>query len=186
MNDQVIIAVANAITAQAETLKALIDALPKETKAAVEKKVSKATVQGTPVASSEMPTVPVVTTPTPAVVETTTAMPAAPFPTQQVASLPVTPAPTAAMTPAPVVAQPVAAALPTPAAVAPAAAVSPSNLPFSDHAGMLKWTMDRYTKLGSELGKQIQDVLNSLGTKNINDVTPDKYVAFYNGVESIK
>jgi hypothetical protein len=191
MNDQVIIAVANAITANAEVLKSLIDALPRETKAAVEKRVSKNTPVEASVAIAEpttpavvaAPVAPVVAAPVAPVVVSTTpsaAMPPAPFPNV----VPVAPA--AVTTPVQVAVPTVAVAPVTPAAVAQPAAVSPSSVPFSDHANMLKWTMDKYTKLGPELGKQIQDVLNSLGTKNINDVTPDKYAAFFNGVESIK
>jgi hypothetical protein len=172
MNDAVIIAVANAITAQAETLKALIDALPKETKIAVEKKVSK----NTPVAASvETPAPVVVETPAPVVVQTTTAlptMPAAPFPT---------PAPVVA--PAPIPAAPVMAA---PAPVAPVAAVvSPSNVPFSDHQGLLKWVMNAYQSVPAEKGARIQEVLNGLGVRNINDIKPEQWGALVDGVNKL-
>ena len=185
MNDQVIIAVANAITAQAETLKALIDALPRETKVAVEEKVSKKTVKTeapaapvNTVPAAEAPvTVPVavvapVVAPAPAPVVTSTGMPPAPFPTQPVAQVPA-PIPAA---PAPV--QTVSA---PPAPVA----VSPSNAPFSDHKALLAYVMDAYKALGPQ-GMRIQEVLNSLGTKNINDVKPEMYGQLYVGVEALK
>lgn len=183
MNDQVIIAVANAITAQAETLKALIDALPKETKVAIEEKVSKKTVKTeapaapvNTVPAAEAPvTVPVaVVAPAPAPVVASTGMPPAPFPTQPVVSAPVT-----------------VASIPqgfvqdaAPAVVAPAP-VSPSNAPFSDHKALLAYVMDAYKALGPQ-GMRIQEVLNSLGTKNINDVKPEMYGQLYAGVEALK
>ena len=181
MNDQVIIAVANAITAQAETLKALIDALPKETKIAVEEKVSKKTVKTeaptapvNTVPAAEAPvTVPVaVVAPAPAPVVASTGMPPAPFPTQPVAQVP------ASIPAAPAPVQMVSA---PPAPVA----VSPSNAPFSDHKALLAYVMDAYKALGPQ-GMRIQEVLNSLGTKNINDVKSEMYGQLYAGVEALK
>ena len=180
MNDAVIIAVANAITAQAETLKALIDALPKETKVAVEKKVSQNTPTIAPVASVETPTPPVVVTPAPVVVETVTkpvvvpvtnTMPAAPFPNV---------APTPAPIPADPVVVPVVSVVPAPVAA------YPSSLPFQDHKTMLAWVMTSYQNLPKDKGPLIQNVLNSLGVHNINDVKPEHYAALFAGVEALK
>ena len=171
MNDQVIIAVANAITAQAETLKALIDALPKETKVAIEKKVSKNTPTPTPAASEVSTTPAVAVKSTPVVAEATTnVMPSAPFPTQPVAA----------------VATPAAPVMEAPAPAAPAVATaSPSNVPFTDHQGLLKFVMDAYQKLGAEKGAKIQEVLLALGTRNINDIKPEQWGALVDGVNAL-
>jgi hypothetical protein len=47
------------------------------------------------------------------------------------------------------------------------------------------WVMDKYKALGRERGGKIQDVLNSLGIANINDMDPSKYAAFVAGVEAL-
>ena len=183
MNASVIIAVANAVTTNAEVLKSLIDARPRETRVAVEEKVVKATTKKSPTASQENTTPVVDQNTTPPVVETTTAavvettMPAAPVPTVA-AQAPANPAPT-----------PVAPATVTPPVVsAPVAPVmaSPSNVPFNDHKALLAYVMSSYQSLGSEKGAKIQEVLNGLGVHNINDVKPEHYAALYAGVEALK
>jgi hypothetical protein len=186
MNDAVIIAVANAITANAEVLKSLIDSLPKATKQAVETKVAKITPAPAPVAIPETatahvevpatPVVPVSTTPpvvvapTPAPAPVGNGMPPPPFPQN--------PAPTPA---APPQAMPQSVSVST----APVSA-SPSNVPFNDHKTMLKYVMDSYQALGNVKGAQIQGVLGSIGVHNINDVKPEQYAALYAGVEALK
>lgn len=189
MNDAVIIAVANAITAQAETIKALIDALPKETKVAVDKKIAKATTTATPAASVEMTTEPVAATPVTQVIETVTApvvnaVTAAAVVPATVTPVSVMPAPPfpAASVPAPIAPAPVS----TPVApVAPVSAPS-SDAPFTEAKGMMKYVMDSYQALGQEKGARIQNVLSGMGVKNINDVTPAMYGALYAGVEALK
>ncbi len=179
MNEQVIIAVANAITANAEVLKSLIDSLPKTTVEAVEKKVSKSTTKSTEVKPEPVvvaaPVAPVVVTPVDhVVVPTTPAMPAAPFPSvasiqqpiQQPIQTPVQPAPVVA----PVVAAPIQADAPV----------------FADAKQMMKFVMDSYQALGNVKGARIQEVLNSIGVHNINDVTPEQYGALFAGVEALK
>jgi hypothetical protein len=183
MNDQVIIAVANAITAQAETLKALIDALPKETKVAVEKRVSKDTPATAPKTTQQTTEPVVVAAPAAPVVETTTApvvvpatnlMPAAPFPN-------------VVQTPAPIPAvQPQVIPPSVSVSTAPVSASHSSGAVFADHKMMMKFVMDSYQAMGPEKGKNIQNVLNSIGVHNINDVKPEHYAALHAGVEALK
>lgn len=108
---------------------------------------------------------------------------------------PAQPVPEAAV-PAPVVAAPVMPALPvfqapvpvvTPApapAVAPVQAPTPS--PFADKNAMMDWIMTSYRALGAEKGAKIQDVLTTIGYKNINDVPVEKWVDLKAGVEALK
>lgn len=88
---------------------------------------------------------------------------------------PVAPAPVAPVAPAPV----------APAPVAPVPVASPSNVPFTDNAGLMQYVMTKYKELGPEKGVKIQTVLQSLGYNNVNDIQPEKYESFFNGVESI-
>ena len=86
---------------------------------------------------------------------------------------------------------PVAPAMVTPiAAVAPVfttpAVVSPSDTPFADHAALMTFVMDSYKTLGPIKGAKIQDVLNSVGVKNINEVKPEMYATIKAGVEALK
>lgn len=105
------------------------------------------------------------------------------------------PAPVAAPTPAPVVAAPVMPALPTFAATPPAPAVAPVvaaqaapavACPFSDTQGLIAYTMGAYQAMGPEKGAKIQGVLQQLGYANINDVKPEHFGSFYQGVEALK
>jgi hypothetical protein len=99
------------------------------------------------------------------------------------------PAPVAApVAPAPA---PVAAANlmpPPPVFAAPVAAPAPVTdaAPFNDGKSMIAYVMSVYKVLGQEKGQGIQKVLDSLGTKNINDVKPEHYNALYQGIEALK
>lgn len=107
--------------------------------------------------------------------------PAAPVDTTE----PVVPARTpAAEALAPQVAAPTPPAAPT-AEDAPTPAPA-GDLPFSDATGLTQYTMDKFQDLGPEKGAGINTVLQGLGFSNINEITPDKYTEFYNGVEAIK
>ena len=98
-----------------------------------------------------------------------------------------------AAVPAPVVAAPVMPALPvfqapvpvvTPVpapVVAPVQALTPS--PFADKNAMMDFIMSSYRSMPAEKGAKIQDVLTSIGYKNINDVLPEHWAALKNGVE---
>jgi hypothetical protein len=184
MNDAVIIAVANAITAQAEVLKSLIDALPKDTKAAVEKKVAKATPKVEEKAINETVTPVVVETTTTSVVETVT--PAVVVPATPVGNgMPPAPFPTVAPAPIPV-APPQATLQSVTVSAAPVSASPSSVVPFTEAKGMMKYVMDAYQAMGQTKGAKIQDVLKNIGIKNINEVQPNQYLSLYEGVEALK
>lgn len=175
MNDQVIIAVANAITAQAETLKALIEALPRETRKAVAEKVEK--VKDTPKAAQvevqvEQPVIAVA--PPPVVPQVVQAV-------VQPVQVPVAPV----VAPAPVVSQVVEPVVALAPVAAPAAAPQ-TACPITDHKGLLNYTMTRYRTLGPIKGAEIQQVLTGLGYSNINDVKQEHYAAYYAGCEAIQ
>jgi len=92
------------------------------------------------------------------------------------------------VTPAPT---PVAPVTVTPTApVAPVFAVpataSPSDGPFANQAELTAFVMDTYKSLGPIKGAKIQEVLNSVGAKNINEVKPEMYAAVKAGVEALK
>lgn len=101
-----------------------------------------------------------------------------------------------AAVPAPVVAAPVMPALPvfqapvpvaTPVpapVVAPVQALTPS--PFADKNAMMDFVMTSYRALGAEKGAKIQDVLTTIGYKNINDVDPAQWGALKSGIEALK
>ena len=110
------------------------------------------------------------------------------------------PVPVAAV-PAPVVAAPVMPTLPvfTPAAPTPTAPVmaiptpvavaAPTPAvasPFSDKNAMMDWIMTSYRALGAEKGAKIQDVLTTIGYKNINDVPVEKWADLKAGIEGLK
>ena len=98
--------------------------------------------------------------------------------------------------PAPVVAAPVMPALPvfqapvpvaTPVpapVVAPVQALTPS--PFADKNAMMDFVMTSYRALGAEKGAKIQDVLTTIGYKNVNDVPVEKWADLKAGVEGLK
>ena len=101
-----------------------------------------------------------------------------------------------AAVPAPVVVAPVMPALPvfqapvpvvTPVpapVVAPVQALTPS--PFADKNAMMDFVMTSYRALGAEKGAKIQDVLTTIGYKNINDVPVEKWADLKAGVEGLK
>lgn len=99
------------------------------------------------------------------------------------------PAPQPAIAPAP--AAPVAAAPVIPAVVASPAAASPSNVapptcPITDAKTLMTYVMEVYRNLGPIKGAKIQNVLASLGVASVNDVKPQMYAQFYQGVEALK
>ena len=75
-------------------------------------------------------------------------------------------------------------AIPTPVAVAAPTPVSAS--PFSDKNAMMDFVMTSYLALGAEKGAKIQDVLTTIGYKNINDVPVEKWADLKAGVEALK
>ena len=88
---------------------------------------------------------------------------------------------------APVTATPVAPVVTTPvAAVVTPVTVSPSDAVFANHAEMVSWIMSKYKVMGPIKGARIQEVLGSVGVKNINDVTAEMYAAVVEGVNRIE
>lgn len=84
-----------------------------------------------------------------------------------------------------------AAAMPAPPSFAPPAqpqfaAPAAPQVPFADGAGLIAYVMDAYKTMGAQKGAQIQNVLNSIGVQNINDVKPEQYGAVFQGVEALK
>lgn len=106
------------------------------------------------------------------------------------------PAPVATTPPpvvAPVVVEPpkveVAVPVVTPPPVAapePVVSVPVSSAPFSDHKGLIEYTMAAYKSLGPEKGANIQKIMANLGVGNINDMKPEQYGDFYKQVEALK
>ena len=85
----------------------------------------------------------------------------------------------------PVFQAPVPVATPVPApVVAPVQAPTPS--PFADKNAMMDFVMTSYRALGAEKGAKIQDVLTTIGYKNINDVPVEKWADLKAGVEGLK
>ena len=58
--------------------------------------------------------------------------------------------------------------------------------PFVDQKGLIGYVMDAYKQMGQTKGAKIQDVLNTVGIKNINETRPDQYQALFDGVEAIR
>ena len=128
----------------------------------------------TPVAAPAQPvSIPVVAAPVAApVVRQAPAMPA-----PVVQQAPAMPAPPVFQAPAPV-------ATPAPAPVAaPVQVASPSA--FADKQAMMDFVISSYKALGAEKGAKIQDVLTSIGYKNINDVPPEAWGNLKAGIEAL-
>ena len=151
-----ILVIAEAILANTQVLKMLVEKLP----AAVQAEVAK------------------VVNPTPAATVVTT-VPAAASPV----TVPVAvPAPVPNVQPAPIPVAPVLVAAPAPAPVAAPA----TDCPIKSAKDLMDYVMASYKTLGSEKGALIQGVLNSIGCAAINEVRPDQYAALYAGVEGLK
>ena len=102
--------------------------------------------------------------------------------------VPAQPAPTGVNPFAPVVVAPVMPALPV-ATPVPAPVVAPVQAPtppFADKNAMMDWIMTSYRALGAEKGAKIQDVLTTIGYKNINDVPVEKWADLKAGIEGLK
>ena len=63
---------------------------------------------------------------------------------------------------------------------------SPFSAVFANQAELTAFVMDSYKALGPIKGAKIQDVLTSVGVKNINEVKPEMYAAVKTGVEALK
>lgn len=156
-----ILVIAEAILANTQVLKMLVEKLPETVQQAVAEKV-----QITPVA-------PVVATPAPITIAPIPVAAPAPIPD------PVVAAPIPTPVPAPV-AQP--AIIATPSATA-------GVCPIVDPKSLIKYVMDMYRELGKisqAHAMKIQDVMTSLGIANINDTKPEQYAALWSGIETLK
>jgi len=157
MENTVILTIAQAILANTKVLQTLVEALPKEVQAEVAKTVTKA---GKPVAVQEVVKTEIVVG---NVVMEPSAVQPAPIPVVPVTVTPV------------VVAAPVVTAT-----------ASPSSPVFANQAELTAFVMDTYKALGPIKGAGIQQVLNSVGAKNINECKPEHYAAIKAGVEALK
>ena len=99
------------------------------------------------------------------------------------APAPAAPAPAPAVPAVPAFAMPLPAAAPAPA---PAPAPTGPAAPFTDGKGLMEYVMGKYRALGPVKGGMIQNVLSEIGCKNINEVQPAHYAAFYSKVEAIQ
>ena len=63
---------------------------------------------------------------------------------------------------------------------------SPTDAPFANQAELTAFVMDTYKSLGPIKGAKIQEVLNGVGVKNINEVKPEMYAAVKAGIEALK
>ena len=158
--------IAESVLANCRILELLIAKLPDAVQVEVAKEVAK--VNPTPV----QPVVQEAPAPTPVTVPT-----AAPI------TAPAVPAPAPSVPPTPVVAAPTAGASVPTAAPAP---VATDEVPFKTHREMTNWIMAQYKEMGMEKGKLIQNVLNEVGSSNINEVNPAHYAALYAGVMKLK
>lgn len=116
-------------------------------------------------------------------------------PAQQAAPAPQQPAPEPAPEPQQSQPAPAPQAAPAPQQQAPApqqqAAAHQGDVPFSDASGLVQYTMKKYREYkesGTELekGAKIQQVMKGLGYENINEIQPEHFVEYYNGVEAIQ
>lgn len=151
-----ILVIAEAILANTQILRILLDKLPDAVKAEVAAKVEQVTPVAAPV---------VIPVKKPVEVEIPVLIPpkadVAPTPSVVVAPI----VPTAA--PAPVVA-------------------SPSSCPITNGKELMDYVMSSFKALGSEKGARIQEVLNGIGCAAINEVRTDQYAALYAGIEALK
>ena len=153
-----ILVIAEAILANTQVLKMLVEKLPAAAQAEVAKAVN-------PPAAEPMKA-------------TVTTVPASESPVTVPVAVP-------NVQPAPIPVAPVVVAAPAPAPVA-VATVSPSDCPIKSPKDLMDYVMASYKALGSEKGAMIQGVLNSIGCAAINEVRPDQYAALYAGVEGLK
>jgi len=148
--------IAEAVLANIRCIEMLIAKLPEPDRVAVAEQVK---------ASNPTPVAMPVATPAPAPVVAAPAAPtAAPIPTVTVTVPPVT-APAA-----PVVASP----------------SSPAPVPFTTQKELITYVMAAYKQLGPTKGAQIQQVMNTVGIGNINEVKPEMYKPLFDGIEALK
>ena len=96
--------------------------------------------------------------------------------------------PVATPAPAPVVATPAPAPAPQVAAAPAPASVpaGPTPVPFTTQKELITYVMAAYKQLGPTKGAQIQQVMNTIGIGNINEVKPEMYKPLFDGIEALK
>lgn len=92
--------------------------------------------------------------------------------------------PAAPVTPVP--ATPVAQSTPTVSFAPAVQTISATPTTFADHNAFVQYVMDSYRALGPIKGAAIQDVLGSVGVKNINDVKAEMYAQVKAGIDALK
>src|SRR5574343_1566191 len=96
-----------------------------------------------------------------------------------------TPAPAATVvTTVPAAASPVTVPVASAPAPVPIATVNTNAIPFTNQKELITYVMGKYKALGPN-GNKIQEVLNAVGVKNINDVQPAMYKALFDGIEAL-
>ena len=95
------------------------------------------------------------------------------------------PAPVPAPAPAPAPAAPAPVPVPAPAAPVPAPAAAVAT-PFPNNETLMQYAQRKYKELGAVKGASIQTVLESLGAKGVNQLSPDNYAAFFAQMEAIQ
>lgn len=92
--------------------------------------------------------------------------------------------PAAPVTPVP--ATPVVQSTPTVSFAPAVQTISATPTTFADHNAFVQYVMDSYRALGPIKGAAIQDVLGSVGVKNINDVKAGMYAQVKAGIDALK
>lgn len=183
MNEQIALAIAEAVRANSRVLEMLmlhfpVQSAPAAPEPVVAEKPIRKVKDSPPVLAPATIEHPVVA-PVQQIVQ-----PVAPV--QQIAPAPVVAAPVVPPTPAPTAPAPVVNT-PAPVVAAPAtpAPVSPSECVITDQQSLNKYVMAKYRELGPIKGAEIQTVLVALGCANVNQVKPEQYADFFQRVEAI-
>ena len=66
------------------------------------------------------------------------------------------------------------------------ASATTSAAPFANAAELTSYVMNAYKTLGPIKGAKIQEVLQSVGAKNINEVKPEHYATVKAGVDALQ
>ena len=82
--------------------------------------------------------------------------------------------------------EPVVQVLAAPPGFTVPATASPFSAVFANQVELMAFVMDTYKSLGPIKGAKIQEVLNGVGVKNINEVKPEMYAAVKAGIEALK
>ena len=165
MDTDVILTIAQAILANTKVLQTLVESLPKEVQAEVAKTVTKT---AKPVAIQDVVKAEIVSGNV------------SPIASQPLPNVQTVVTPSVGVVTAPAI-TPMVTTLNTTTDTK-----STTDVPFANQAELTAFVMDTYKSLGPIKGAKIQEVLNSVGAKNINEVKPEMYAAVKAGVEALK